>query len=317
MALLFTFALALSLVTVGFASQTYSSDVVLTVGGQTDPEPPGGGEGEEKPNPNPGGDDGEGEEKPNPNPGGDDGDGEQKPNPNPGGDGEQKPNPNPGGDSGNNKPNRPSGGGSGGSGSGSSRPSRPSQNPNENKPRGDKPGGVDNKSSDYYLVQGVHVNKTFRSDGYMYGFKQFVFGADEFLTRAQFAAIMDRVFYFDSEKMTKSFEDTRGHWAEDSINRLASNGVILGVSDVEFRPNDALTRGHVLLMLTRVLDTTNYSKVAKWDSVKSYHASETVSRLLNSGIYDKMNLNYDINMRITRGEMVHLLNNIKIGRAHV
>ena len=141
-----------------------------------------------------------------------------------------------------------------------------------------------------------------------------MFGPEEYLTRAQFAAIMDRVFVFDNQNTTKSFDDTRGHWAEQHINRLASNGIILGVSDTEFRPNDSLTRGHVLLMLTRVLDTAEYSKVASWDSVKSYHASETVAKLLNSGIYDTTDSNYDINARITRGEMVHLMNNIIYAR---
>lgn len=312
-ATLFTLMLALSLVTVGFASQNYSSDVVLVVGGDTDPGGSGGGGGGTTDPSNPGGGDdkdpgkpGGGDDKDPGNPGGGDDKDPGKPG---GGDDKDPGKPNPG------RPNRPSGGGSGGGGSRpSSKPSKPSQNPNENKTRGDKPGGVDGDGKPYYLISGVHVDKNFKEDGYMYGFKQFVFGAEEYLTRAQFAAIMDRVFVFDNQKMTKSFEDTRGHWAEDHINRLASNGIILGVSDVEFRPNDALTRGHVLLMLTRVLDTANYSKVAKWDSVKSYHASETVARLLNSGIYDSMDRDYDINARITRGEMVHLMNNIIYGR---
>ena len=323
-AMLFTLLLALSLVTVGFASQNYSSDVVLIVGGDTDPGGSGGGGGGTTDPSNPGGGDdkdpgnpGGGDDKDPGNPGGGDdkdpgnpGGGDDKDPGNPGGGDDKDPGkPNPG------RPNRPSGGGSGGGGSRpSSKPSKPSQNPNENKTRGDKPGGVDGDGKSYYLISGVHVDKNFKEDGYMYGFKQFVFGAEEYLTRAQFAAIMDRVFVFDNQKTTKSFEDTRGHWAEDHINRLASNGIILGVSDVEFRPNDALTRGHVLLMLTRVLDTANYSKVAKWDSVKSYHASETVARLLNSGIYDSMDRDYDINARITRGEMVHLMNNIIYGR---
>lgn len=284
-ALLFAFALTLSLVTVGHASQDYKSDVMLIVGRDTvDPGTPGG---KDPSNPESPGDKGPGKpDKPS----------DKDPN---------KP-------SSPSEPNHPHGG-SGGSGS-SSKPSKPSQNPNESKPRGDAPGGVDGNGSKYCLIEGVHVDKGFKEDGYMYGFKQFVFGADEYLTRAQFAAIMDRVFYFDNQKVTKTFEDTRGNWAEKHINRLASNGIILGVSDTEFRPNDALTRGHVLLMLTRVLDTTEYSKIAHWDSVKAYHASNTVSRLMNSGIYDDVPEDYDINARITRGEMVHLMNNIIYAR---
>lgn len=368
--------MAVSLVTVGFASQDFKTDVVLIVGGENpgpenpeNPEKPGGNICQCKPgddcncNPDENGNcdcldpekgcqckPGTGN-KPDTNPdkkpcqckpGSDcnckpDGDGNcdcqdpdkgcdckpgtgNKPGPGDGDGSGTKPKPNPGDDDNKpskpskpNRPSRPSGGG------GSSKPSvkpnnKPSQNPNENKPKGEQAGGWDSDGNPYYLISGVQVDNRFREEGYMYGFKNYVFGAEDYLTRAQFAAIMDRVFVFENQKITKSFDDTRGNWAEDSINRLASNGIILGVSDTEFRPNDALTRGHVLLMLTRVLNTTDYSKIARWDSVKAYHASETVSKLLNSGIYDDMGKNFDINARITRAEMVHLMNNIIYAR---
>lgn len=144
----------------------------------------------------------------------------------------------------------------------------------------------------------------------MRGYTNMTFGPDDFLTRAQFATIMDRVFEFDEVAITKSFDDTRGHWAENAINRLASRGVILGVSSTEFRPNDGLTKGHVLLMLSRVLDIAKYSKVSNLPSVKQYHAKEAVARMLNSGIYDELDKDFDVNARITRSEMVHLLNNL-------
>lgn len=148
----------------------------------------------------------------------------------------------------------------------------------------------------------------------MYGFSKDKFGPDDYLTRAQFAAIMDRVFEFDETSITKSFQDTRGNWAEAHINRLASRGVIYGVNENEFRPNDGLTKGHVLLMLGRVLDLAKYSKISDLASVKQYHAREAIAQILNSGIYDNLDSNLDLNARITRSEMVHLINNIIYGR---
>ena len=283
LSVLFVIILAFSMVTYGFASQQFSTEVTLTVGGDGGENPdPGPGTGGENPDPGPG----TGGENPGPGTGGEN----HKPS-------------RPSGNSGRpNRPNRPSGG------SANNSSHNPSSMPST--PTGAKPGGIDAEGNPYYLIDGVHVAAGIRENGYMYGFSNMTFGPDKFLTRAQFAAIMDRIFVFDEVDITKSFEDTRGHWAEEHINRLASRGVILGVSSTEFRPNGGLTKGHVLLMLSRVLDIAKYSNVSDLPSVKQYHAKEAVARMLNSGIYDEIDADFDVNARITRAEMVHLLNNI-------
>lgn len=288
-------ALAFSMVTYGMASQDFTTDVTLVVGGQTNPPPGGSGSGTTPGKP---GDKDPG--KPN-TPGGNDSDGS-------GGTPSGPSNPsNPGSSGSPSKPSHPSGGGSGGG----SRPSKPKPVTNTAPtPSGKKPGGVDGNGKPYYLKTGIGVRSAVYEKGYMYGYKQFIFGPDTYLTRGQFAVIMDRVFEFKDKTITKSFEDTRGHWTEESVNLLASRGIILGVSESEFRPDDPLTRGHVLLMLSRVLEIEEYSKVSNLTSVKQYHAAETIARMMNSGIYDQIDSDFNINLRITRGEMVHLLNNI-------
>lgn len=172
------------------------------------------------------------------------------------------------GDTGNNNPGSKPGGGTGnGSGSGTGttpgedegtggrhhsgsstgiRPGRPPAitKPTQN-PSGVKAGGVDGDGNPYCLLDGVYVAAEAYELGYMYGFSDGNFGPDGYLTRAQFAAIMDRVFEFDETSITKSFQDTKGNWAEAHINRLASRGVIYGVNENEFRPNGSLTKGHV------------------------------------------------------------------------
>lgn len=193
------------------------------------------------------------------------------------------------------------GGSSGGGGGGSSAPSRQT---------GDAAGGRDGKGNAYHLMPGIHTSKSVLENGYMIGRPGSVFDMDGLLTRAEFAAIMDRVFIFDSVKITKTFEDTQGHWAETSINRLASNKVILGVSSTEFRPNDVLTRDQVLQMLSRVLDISKYKKRTDLIDLKQHYAKETIARMLNSGVYDSLEDGYDVTAAITRGEMVYLVNNI-------
>lgn len=44
------------------------------------------------------------------------------------------------------------------------------------------------------------------------------------------------------------FADTRGHWAEDIINRLADADVVHGISDTSFNPDGTVTRAEFFKM---------------------------------------------------------------------
>jgi len=50
------------------------------------------------------------------------------------------------------------------------------------------------------------------------------------------------------------FEDLDDHWAEETIESLAAEGIIAGVSDSEFAPHAEITRASFTAMLTRALD---------------------------------------------------------------
>lgn len=50
-----------------------------------------------------------------------------------------------------------------------------------------------------------------------------------------------------------SFADTRGHWAEDSINRWSDRSVIRGHNG-DFEPNSPITRADMAVIIDRVMD---------------------------------------------------------------
>lgn len=50
------------------------------------------------------------------------------------------------------------------------------------------------------------------------------------------------------------FADTRGHWAEDIINRLADADVVHGISDTRFNPDGTVTRAEFLKMAMGAVD---------------------------------------------------------------
>ncbi|CCQ95737.1 putative Subtilisin-type proteinase [[Clostridium] ultunense Esp] len=55
-------------------------------------------------------------------------------------------------------------------------------------------------------------------------------------------------------KVESAFRDIGNHWAFDSINTLAKEGLITGYSDLTFRPNQPITRAEFLTLLSRVID---------------------------------------------------------------
>lgn len=57
-----------------------------------------------------------------------------------------------------------------------------------------------------------------------------------------------------------SFEDTRGHWAEDTINELVGRGIVDGITDTEFEPDGYVTRAQYLKMIMEAtgVDPTEY-----------------------------------------------------------
>lgn len=66
----------------------------------------------------------------------------------------------------------------------------------------------------------------------------------------------------------KSFEDLQGHWSKNSVEMLASRGIIRGKSESSFEPDASLTIAEFLALVTRVLDVeasnknTNYRNIA-------------------------------------------------------
>lgn len=198
-------------------------------------------------------------------------------------------------------------GGSGGGGGGGSH----SGGGSTETGKGEQSGGSDGKGNNYFLNEGISVEEDVKLYGYMIGMPGYVFGKDHSLTRAEYATIIDRVFVFEGEEeITKSFLDTKGHWAEAQINRLASQGVVYGISATNFKPDDPITCDQVLLMLSRILYTTNFSTDNKVVDLSDHYAKKQIAQMLNSSIVPTYDSSYDLSQYITRGEMCAITNNM-------
>ena len=52
----------------------------------------------------------------------------------------------------------------------------------------------------------------------------------------------------------RAFTDIDGHWAEETIERFADAGIILGFPDGTFRPNQRITRAELAAIVTRAFE---------------------------------------------------------------
>ncbi|MHB1128276.1 MAG: S-layer homology domain-containing protein [Bacillota bacterium] len=66
---------------------------------------------------------------------------------------------------------------------------------------------------------------------------------------------------------TGAFKDTVGHWANSSIQRLASLGILGGYSDDTFKPNRQVTRAQLAAVIDRTLDVLEYDNQATEDTI--------------------------------------------------
>lgn len=84
-----------------------------------------------------------------------------------------------------------------------------------------------------------------------------LFNPNAWMTRAEFAAVVSR--YFKLERTDKLvpiktyFEDTQGHWAENTINETYRQNIVQGYGDGSFNPRGELSRAEVVTMVNRLL----------------------------------------------------------------
>ena len=96
---------------------------------------------------------------------------------------------------------------------------------------------------------------TMSNAGVMVGYPNGNFGPSDKITRAEFATVAAG-FFHAPEVSGDAFSDISDSWARDYINRAAALGLVKGLDDGTFHPNDYITRAEVMAILNRVLFRT-------------------------------------------------------------
>lgn len=108
--------------------------------------------------------------------------------------------------------------------------------------------------------------------GVISGYADGSFQPNAYITRAEFAAMLGRMFDWQAVESPTFSDIPDGAWYEDVLLRAASAGVMTG-SDGRIRPSDRITRQEAAVCLARALglwqvtrpaDYTDFDEVADW-----------------------------------------------------
>ena len=89
----------------------------------------------------------------------------------------------------------------------------------------------------------------------MNGYSDGTFKPDASITRAEFSAVMARFLKLDDKaSAAEKFGDVKGHWAIGYIGALADKGIVGGVIENSFAPDDNITREQMAAILSRAFD---------------------------------------------------------------
>ena len=73
------------------------------------------------------------------------------------------------------------------------------------------------------------------------------------LTRAEMAQVLTRAFGLQVQGLAGFKDVPKGHWAENAINAVGSNGISVGDGNGNFAPNMKVTREQYAQFLFRAL----------------------------------------------------------------
>jgi subtilisin family serine protease len=129
----------------------------------------------------------------------------------------------------------------------------------------------------------------------------------------------DKEFPFNSYKLQVNkqeiiggYRDIKGHWAMEDILKASEKGLVQGVGDYRFSPNDQMTRASVALILQRLYSYPKASSTYPYPDLSSKHwAYEAIQNISEArvmrGFSDKT---FGTNKSITRAEVAVIFDRI-------
>ena len=115
----------------------------------------------------------------------------------------------------------------------------------------------------------------------------------------------------EREKAIESFTDAKDHWAKDSIGFVTAKGLFKGVSEKEFAPDTAMTRGMFVTVLGRLAEANTDDYKLNFGDVESkeWYAGSIAWATENKIVNGVGNNNFAPNDDITREQLCVMIYN--------
>lgn len=152
-------------------------------------------------------------------------------------------------------------------------PGKPSKPSDEDKPEEPDEPFIDVDENDWFYDAVTYVY----SEGMMDGVSDTQFAPNSNLTRGMVVTMLYRLE--DEPRVTGSsgFDDVAsGAWYADAVTWAAENGIVNGVSDAEFAPNDNITREQLAAILYRYAEHNDYD-VSGRDDLSEFTDRDSIS----------------------------------------
>lgn len=99
----------------------------------------------------------------------------------------------------------------------------------------------------------------------------------------------------------KSFDDTEGHWAEESITEWSGNGILNGTGNNKFNPDGYMTRAEAAAVFSRLLALNERTSLSDFkDVVSDAWYAESLEKCVAAGILNGDGSNMNPSGYITR-----------------
>ena len=95
-------------------------------------------------------------------------------------------------------------------------------------------------------------------NGFMNGISETEFAPNKTLTRAMFVTVLYRMENSPETSNTVFTDVEKGSWYEKAVAWALENGIVNGISETEFAPDDAVTREQMAAIIYRYAKFKNY-----------------------------------------------------------
>lgn len=145
---------------------------------------------------------------------------------------------------------------------------------------------------------------------YISGYENGLFKPDGYITRAETASMLYRIYDVKETGTVKRFSDIeKGSWYETAVNAMCSSGIVNGYEDNTFRPDKEITRAEFVTMLMRNNGVLKFESVPFSDVSGDMWSSEYIYSAYKSGYVDGYeDGTFRPDKYITRAEAVKIIN---------